>query len=174
MQDQGWVALTAARIVERGPAWKPVNGSISRLGKAGRAERIVPALEGDQPAAVVIALGANDGLRKLPMQELRANGAQMFGAAQETGAHILLVGMTISPDWGTEYANAFNEGYALMAECLDVTLPSSLLELNVNDRDASRADDLHPAAKAHPTIRDQIFQLLASLLDQRAARRRSV
>lgn len=59
-----------------------------------------PALEEHKPAAVVIVLGANDGLRKLPMQQLRAIVAHMIGAAQETGAHILLVGMTISPDGG--------------------------------------------------------------------------
>lgn len=52
-----------------------------------------------------------------------------------------------------------------MVESLDATLLPCLLEPIVNDRDASRADDQHPAAKAYPTIRDHIFQLLASLLD---------
>lgn len=66
---------------------------------------------------------------------------------------------------GAEYANAFNESCAPMVESLDATLLPCLLEPIVNDRDASRADDQHPAAKAYPTIRDHIFQLLASLLD---------
>lgn len=80
--DQGWVALTAARIAERKPDWRVVNASISGETTAGGSARIIEEVLRVKPAVVVIELGANDALRGLPLREMRHNLARMIGASQ--------------------------------------------------------------------------------------------
>src|SRR5690606_23129645 len=94
----GWVALMAERLAARQPRWDVVNASISGETTAGGRSRIVDALARHRPEVVVIALGANDGLRGLPTQQTAANLAYMIGAAHGAGARVLLVGMQMPPN----------------------------------------------------------------------------
>src|SRR5690606_7035826 len=87
---QGWVALLADRLERRTPPWEVVNASISGETTAGGRSRIVDALARHRPQVVVIALGANDGLRGLPTEGTAANLAWMIGAAHGAGAEVLL------------------------------------------------------------------------------------
>jgi acyl-CoA thioesterase-1 len=84
--SQGWVSLTAGRIGKTKPGWRVVNASISGETTAGGAARIAAELQRHKPAAVVIALGANDGLRGLPLAQTRANLEKMIKAAQASKA----------------------------------------------------------------------------------------
>jgi len=163
--EEGWVALTAQRIAERKPDWRVVNASISGETSAGGAARIVDALVRHRPEVVVIALGANDGLRGLPTDRTATNLARMIGAAHGAGAEVLLVGMRMPPNLGATYTEAFEQNYRTLADRFDVALLPFLLEPIALDRDAYQADNLHPLPAVQPQLRDHVWRELEPLLD---------
>lgn len=163
--DEGWVPLTAARIAKEKPGWRVVNASISGETSAGGSSRIVAEVLRVKPSVVVIALGANDGLRGLPVKEMRWNLARMVGAAQHVRAKVLLVGMRIPPNYGGDYTRAFEGTYPSLAKHFDIALLPFLLEPVALDRGAFQDDNLHPTAAAQPALRDHVWAKLAPLLD---------
>lgn len=162
--EQGWVALIDARTRQRHPGWRVVNASISGETSAGGAARIVDAVRRHRPDVVVIALGANDGLRGLPVAQTRINLARMVGAAHGAGAEVLLIGMRMPPNLGAEYTRAFEDTYRLLSQRFDTALLPFLLEPIALDRAAYQADNLHPIAAAQPKLRDHVWPALAPLL----------
>jgi len=161
---QGWVALTGERIARRKPGWRVVNASISGETTAGGAARVVREVVLHRPAVVVIALGANDGLRGLPLRQMRSNLARMIGASQGVGAKVLLVGMRIPPNYGAAYTQEFERGYRDLARRFDTALLPFLLEPIALDRNAYQNDNLHPVASAQPRLRDHVWPALEPLL----------
>ena len=164
---QGWVALLADTIGTEKPAWRVVNASISGETTAGGSARIVREVLRVRPAVVVIELGANDGLRGLPLREMRRNLARMIGASQYVGAKVLLVGMRIPPNYGADYADGFEQVYRDLAALFGVALLPFLLEPVAADRANFQDDNLHPVAQAQPALRDHVWEALAPLLEQR-------
>ena len=162
--EQGWVALTAERIATRKPGWRVVNASVSGETTAGGAARVVREVVLHRPAVVVIALGANDGLRGLPLRQTRTNLARMIGAAHGVGARVLLVGMRMPPNYGEAYTREFERGYRELAQRFDTALLPFLLQPIAADRAAFQADNLHPVASAQPKLRDHVWTALEPLL----------
>lgn len=165
--SQGWVALTGERIARDMPGWRIVNASISGETTAGGAARVVREVVRHRPAVVVIELGANDGLRGLPLRQTRTNLARMIGAAQGVGAKVLLVGMRMPPNYGAAYTREFERGYHELAKRFDTALLPFLLEPIARDRKHFQDDYLHPDADAQPELRDHVWEVLQPLLDQR-------
>jgi len=162
--SQGWVALTAERIGKTRPGWRVVNASISGETSAGGAARIEAELRRHAPAVVVIALGANDGLRGLPLAQTRANLEKMIKAAQAGKARVLLVGMRMPPNYGPEYTRGFEQNFSALAKQYGTALLPFLLEPIALDRAAYQADNLHPVASAQPKLRDHVWKALEPLL----------
>ena len=162
--SQGWVALTSARMRASHPGWRVVNASISGETSAGGASRIAGELARVRPAVVVVALGANDGLRGLPLAQSRANLTRMVRAAKAAGARVLLVGMRMPPNLGRAYTEGFEANYREVAAAEQVALLPFLLAPIARDPDAFQADDLHPTAAVQPKLRDHVWTALAPLL----------
>lgn len=162
--SQGWVALTADRVGKTKPGWRVVNASISGETTAGGAARIAAELQRHRPAVVVIALGANDGLRGLPLAQTRANLAKMITAAQAAKAKVLLVGMRMPPNYGPDYTRGFEQNYTALSQQYGTALLPFLLEPIALDRSAYQADNLHPVARAQPALRDHVWKALEPLL----------
>ncbi|WP_242006822.1 arylesterase [Aerolutibacter ruishenii] len=162
--SQGWVALTANRLAQQKPGWRVVNASISGETSAGGAARIQTELKRTRPAVVVIALGANDGLRGLPLEQTRDNLDRMIRAAEGAKARVLLVGMRMPPNLGKAYTEGFSANYAALAKIHGVELLPFLLEPIALDRNAYQADNLHPTAAAQPKLRDHVWKALAPLV----------
>lgn len=163
---QGWVSLLAGRLAEREPRWDVVNASISGETTAGGRSRIVDALARHRPQVVVVALGANDGLRGLPTTTTAANLAYMIGAAHGAGARVLLVGMQMPPNLGAEYTRAFAGNYPSLAGRFEVALLPFLLEPIALDADAYQPDNLHPVAAVQPRLHDHVWKALEPLLGE--------
>ena len=163
--SQGWVALTGARLARDKPGWRVVNASISGETTSGGAARVVREVVLHRPAVVVIALGANDGLRGLPLRQTRTNLARMIGAAHGVGAMVLLVGMRMPPNYGAAYTSEFERGYRELARRFDTALLPFLLEPIATERAAFQDDNLHPVASAQPKLRDHVWSALEPLLD---------
>ncbi|WP_211223619.1 arylesterase [Arenimonas composti] len=164
--EQGWVALTGERLRAGHPGWRIVNASLSGETSAGGASRIDAELARHSPEVVVIALGANDGLRGLPLGQTRANLAKMIAAAKAHGARVLLVGIRMPPNYGARYTEAFAAMYGELAAEHGTALLPFLLEPIAMDREAFQADNLHPVAGVQPQLRDHVWAALAPLLDE--------
>ena len=163
--DEGWVALLDRRLAREYPACRMVNASISGETSAGGSARVVGEVLHHRPAVVVIALGANDALRGLPLAELRRNLARMIGASRHVGAQVLLVGMKMPPNLGPAYTRGFEQTYAQLAGFFDVALLPFLLEPVAAERDSFQDDNLHPTAAAQPAIAAHAWAALVPLLD---------
>lgn len=162
--QQGWVALTADRVARSKPGWRVVNASISGETTAGGASRIVAELQRHRPAVVVIELGANDGLRGLPLAQTRINLEKMIKAAQASKAKVLLIGMRMPPNYGPDYTRGFEQNYSALSAQYKVALLPFLLEPIALDRTAYQDDNMHPVASAQPKLRDHVWKALEPLL----------
>ena len=162
---EGWVSLLGERLARERPGWRVVNASISGETTAGGASRIVGEVLRHRPDVVVIALGANDGLRGLPLAEARRNLARMVGASQYVGAKVLLVGMRLPPNLGPEYTQGFERNYRDLSRLFGTGLLPFLLEPIALDRTAYQDDNLHPTVEAQPRLLDHVWPALLPLID---------
>jgi len=161
---QGWVHLLEVRLGQMEPGWTAINASISGETSLGGRNRL-PTLLGDyKPAVVVIELGANDGLRGLPLAALRENLSSMIDAAQETGAKVLLLGIELPVNYGPQYRDGLRKVYADLATEKQVGLVPFLLDGVVLDPKLMQDDGLHPTAAAEPRVLDNVWGSLQPLL----------
>lgn len=167
---QGWVALLQRRLDAQGYGYRVVNASVSGETSDGALARLPRALALHHPAVVVIELGANDGLRGLPVQELRANLEELITRSKAAGASVLLTGIRIPTNYGAAYAEKFYAVYAELARRHQVTLLPFFLEPVALREDLFQADGLHPGVAAQPILLDHLWTKLAPLL-KRGARR---
>lgn len=163
--EQGWVALLEARLAREGRPWRMVNASISGETSAGGASRIGAALAEHRPGLVLIELGANDGLRGLPLEATRANLETMVRAAKAAGAGVLVIGMRLPPNYGPEYTEAFFALFGEVARAEGVAYLPFLLEPIAFEESAFQPDRLHPTAEAQPRIAEHVWAALEPLLD---------
>jgi acyl-CoA thioesterase-1 len=163
-QNRGWVALLEARLQERRLNYSVANASISGETTAGGLSRIDQALSQYHPYVVIVALGANDGLRGLPLVAMKKNLAQIIRAAQGAKARVLLVGMQMPPNYGRDYTQQFERTYSELAKEFKLALVPYLLEGVGDKRDLFQPDNLHPVAAAQPMVLDTVWKQLAPLL----------
>ncbi|MCB1909410.1 MAG: arylesterase [Rhodocyclaceae bacterium] len=166
--DQSWPSLLQSRLEAEGFDGRVVNGSVSGETTAGGRSRLRPALERHRPDVLILALGANDGLRGLPPLLMRDNLAGMIDAAHAAGARVLLVGMRLPPNYGPVYAAKFRDSFSAVADDRHVALLPFLLEPIALDPGAFLEDGLHPTAEAQPAILDHVWRALRPLLDRRS------
>lgn len=162
--EQSWPALLAKRLENNRPRYSVSNASISGETTAGGRSRFDEALNRVQPAVVIIALGANDGLRGLPVLQMRMNLVAMIQAAKAKKARVLLVGMKLPPNYGPGYARQFEESFAAVSRVEKVPLLPHLLEPLGMTLDNFQADGLHPTAGAQPAILNHVWPALQPLL----------
>ena len=162
--DQGWVALLQQRLQTQGYGYRVVNASVSGETTDGGRARLARALSQHRPDLVILELGANDGLRGLPVKDIRANLAQMIGAIRGSGAQTLLVGIQIPPNYGPQYTRAFTAMYVGLAKEQNVPSVPFLLEGIALDKQLMQADGLHPGAQAQPRVLENIWTGLRPLL----------
>ena len=163
-QARGWVALLAERLQREPPHYSVVNASISGETTSGGAARIARVLEQHRPAIVIVQLGGNDGLRGLPVAQMKANLATIIERSQKAGARVLLVGMRIPPNYGPDYADAFEAAFAELAKRYRVPLAPFLLEDLVEKPELFQADRIHPTESAQPFLLERIWTALRPML----------
>ena len=166
-RGSGWVALLDKRLAAESIAAHVVNASISGDTTSGGRSRLAPLLAQHKPTQVVIELGANDALRGLPLGMTEDNLAQMTRAAQQSGAKVLLVGMQMPPNYGSDYASRFAGLFDKVARANKAAIVPFMLKGVADAADASRlfqGDGLHPREEAHGTILANIWPELRKLL----------
>jgi acyl-CoA thioesterase-1 len=162
--EQGWVALLAQRLQTQGYGYQIVNASVSGETTSGGLERLPRALQLHQPGTVILELGANDGLRGLPVDETRENLAHMVRLSQAAGARVLLVGMRIPPNYGPRYTESFARMFPELANQYHLPLVPFLLEKVALDPTRMQQDGMHPNARGEPPVLDTLWPYLKPLL----------
>lgn len=169
--SESWPALLGERLKQDRTPYVVLNASISGETTAGGSARFAAALEQTQPAIVILALGANDGLRGLPVSAMQDNLATMIKMAKQHQARVLLVGMRLPPNYGNDYTQQFEGVFRRLAKREKVSLIPFLLEPIAADGQAFQTDGLHPTAKAQPKILDHIWKRLLPLLELTPAKK---
>jgi acyl-CoA thioesterase-1 len=162
--EQGWVALLQDRLESKGYGHRVVNASSSGETTGGALARLPRALERHRPAIVVIELGGNDGLRGLPIAEVRANFEALIRASRDSGASVLLIGMRIPPNYGATYTKAFHELFGELATQHRLPLVPFFLDSIALDDSLMLEDGLHPNAAAQPRLLEMVWPKLEPLL----------
>ena len=163
----GWVALLQARLAQQKKPHRVVNASISGDTTAGGRSRLPAALRTHKPAIVILELGGNDALRGLPLSGTRDNLLAMARAAQAAGAKVIVVGMQVPPNYGGTYGREFEGLFAEVAKATRAGLVPFLLKGVADRADALewfQPDRIHPLARAHPTMLDNVWPALQPLL----------
>jgi len=166
-RGSGWVALLEKRLASQKVAARVVNASISGDTTSGGRARLSALLSQHRPAVVVLELGANDALRGLPLQGTEDNLRQMAQASQAVGAKVLLVGIQVPPNYGSDYTRRFGEIFPRVAAQTQAELVPFLLSNVADAPDAAnlfQADRIHPLAVAQPRILENVWPGLRKLL----------
>lgn len=169
--SESWPALLNERLKQDSKPYIVLNASISGETTAGGRARFTAALQQTHPAIIILALGANDGLRGLPVAAMQDNLASMIQMAKQQQARVLLVGMRLPPNYGSDYAQHFEAVFRRLAKREKISLIPFLLEPIATDDQAFQADGLHPTAKAQPKILDHIWKRLLPLLELTLAKK---
>ena len=166
-RGSGWVALLEQRLAREKIAARVVNASISGDTTSGGRSRLPALLKQHQPTHVILELGGNDALRGLPLAMTEDNLSQMTQAAQKAGARVLLVGMQVPPNYGSDYANRFSGLFEKVAKQHKAGVVPFLLKDVADGPDAARLfqrDRIHPTEEAHPIMLDNVWPELKKLL----------
>ena len=162
--EQGWVALLGQRLQAQGYGYEVVNASVSGETSEGGLQRLPRALQLHHPGLIILELGANDGLRGLPIAATKDNLMKMVQLAQSAGARVLLVGIRIPPNYGPRYTSEFAAVYPDVAKQYGVPLVPFLLEKVALDPTLMQEDGLHPNARGEPLVLDTVWRGLEPLL----------
>jgi acyl-CoA thioesterase I len=163
-QRRGWVALLEERLKEERPDYSVVNASVSGETTSGGRARIEAALAKHRPAVVIVQLGGNDGLRGLPVSQMKDNLGGIIERSQKGGARVLLVGVRMPPNYGPQYTEAFESAYANLSKEYKTALVPSLMEGFGERLEFFQPDRIHPNEAAQPVMADRVWQALRALL----------
>ena len=167
--DHGWVSLLAQKLAREGYGFQVANASVSGETTAGGLARLPRALQAHHPSIVILELGANDGLRGLPLEQASDNLGRMIVLARDAGARVLLLGMLMPPNYGERYTEAFRQMYVETATSYRVTLVPFFLDRVALHAQLMQADNMHPNELGQPLLLENVWPKLMPLL-QRAAR----
>jgi acyl-CoA thioesterase I len=161
-REAAWVSLLQESLKNSHPHYKVVNASISGETTSGGVQRFPNALHEHRPNIVILELGANDGLRGNSLTLTEKNLNTLIQQALDGGAKVLLLGMQLPPNYGTDYAKKFKSLYPKLAHQKHITLVPFMLE-GVS-ADLFLEDNLHPNAQAQAIILKTVMQKLRPLL----------
>ena len=162
--ELGWVELLRTRLNTEGYGYQVVNASVSGETTAGGLARLPRALELHHPKIVILELGGNDGLRALPITQMRANLTRMVELASAAGAKVQLLGMRMPPNYGPEYTEQFAMVFSELAHDRKLPLVPFLLTDIALSSTLLQSDDIHPNAAGQPILLENVWPTLKPLL----------
>ena len=162
--EQGWVGMLRAKLKDEGYGYQVVNASVTGETTAGGLARLPRALALHHPRVVVLELGGNDGLRALPIDQMRSNLGRMVDLSVDSGAQVLVLGMRIPPNYGPEFTEKFFTVFADVARDKRAPLVPFLLNDIALSPNLMQADGVHPNELGQPKLLDNVWPRLRPLL----------
>lgn len=163
--DEAYPALLEARLRREGYPYRVVNAGVSGDTSAGGLRRVDWVLR-TRPDVVIVALGANDGLRGLSVDALRDNLEAIVTRVQAAGARVLLAGMRVPPNYGEAYARTFAAVFPAVARRTGVPLAPFLLEGVAGETRLNQPDGIHPTPAGQRVIAERLWPHLRPLLER--------
>ncbi len=160
---QSWPALLQQSLQQQGTDWTLQNASISGETSAGVLARLPALLKQYQPAAVLIEIGGNDGLRGFPVMKLKQNLQQIIEQVKAAGAEPILMQIRIPPNYGPKYTEQFVAVYPELAKTAQIRLWPFFMDQIATQPELMQADGIHPNSKAQPIIRDFMLTLIKEM-----------
>jgi acyl-CoA thioesterase I len=157
VRDAGWVSLLQQRLAANGNQRSVVNASISGETTSGGLTRLPALLTEHKPALVLIELGANDGLRGLPLAEIRANLVKLLTLVRDAKARPVLIGIELPVNYGPQYRDGLRAMYRDLAGEFNVPLVPFLLDGVALDAALMQDDGLHPNAQGQPRLLENVW-----------------
>jgi len=165
-RQQGWVQLLRQRLTKQGYDYQVINASVSGDTTRNGLSRLPPLLRQYRPDIVIIALGANDGLRGLAFTEISHNLEQLITLSRQQGCQVILAGVRLPPNYGADFNRRFAVIYQQLASQWKIPLVPRLLDQVSDHRTLMQADGMHPIARAQPQILDNVWPTLKPLLSK--------
>jgi acyl-CoA thioesterase-1 len=156
--------MLRAKLKAEGYGYQVINASVSGETTAGGLARLPRALDLHHPQIVIIELGGNDGLRALPIDQMRANLTKMIDLSMGIGARVLLLGMRVPSNYGPEYTEKFTSTFADVAHAEKAALVPFLLADVALSPDLMQADGVHPNERGQPKMLATVWPVLKPLL----------
>ena len=166
--ESSWVKQLQNRLSDAKLNYRVINASISGETTQGGRYRLPQVLGKAKPDIVILELGANDGLRGLPLEQVRSNLEAMIQQIKSSRAQVLLVGMRLPPNYGPVYTEKFHSLYRDLAHKYRLVYAPFMLEKLHHPVDF-QADGLHPTAQSQRAIFEYIWSYLQPMLRERAA-----
>jgi acyl-CoA thioesterase-1 len=162
--EQGWVGMLRAKLKDEGYGYQVINASVTGETTAGGLARLPRALALHHPRVVILELGGNDGLRALPIDQMRSNLGKMVDLSVDSGAQVLVLGMRIPPNYGPEFTEKFFAVFADVARDKRARLVPFLLNDIALSPNLMQADGVHPNELGQPKLVDNVWPGLRPLL----------
>lgn len=162
-REQAYPALLQKKIQASGRHWSVVNSGISGSTTASAPQRVTWALK-QKPDLLILALGANDGLRGAPIKSIEGHLNQALDAAQKAKVLVVLVGMKVPPNYGKPYGKEFDALFPRLAKRYKVPFIPFLLEGVAGKPELNQADGIHPNEKGHAILAETVFKAIKRLL----------
>ncbi len=165
LELQAFPALLQEKLNVDGYQWEVVNDGISGDTSAAGLQRIERALGQGDVRILILELGANDGLRGLPVTEMKKNLAAIIEQAQEKRIAVLLAGMEAPPNFGPEYTVSFRQVYRDLAREYNVKFLPFLLDIVAGESALNQADGIHPNIEGAKIVADTVWNVLRPMVD---------
>ena len=163
--DESYPARLQEAIDKAGYKFFVENAGVSGETTAGGLRRIDWVINGDA-VIVILALGGNDGLRGLPVEQMKNNLSQMIEIIRETGARVLLAGMEAPPNFGVDYTDAFRNVFQELADQYKVIFLPFLLEGVAGLPELNQPDGIHPNARGAQRVSEHVWPALESMISE--------
>lgn len=164
-RDQAYPAVLQRRLQEDGIALDVINAGVSGDTSADGLRRASWALEGDV-RLLIVALGANDGLRGLPPGQMKANLQSIIHRARQRAIPVLLVGMEAPPNYGEQYVASFRQVFQDLARENKVTFVPFLLDGVAGIPDLNQSDGIHPTSAGAARIADHLWPAVKTMIEK--------
>ena len=160
---QNYPARLQAKLDAAGYRYRVVNAGVSGDTSAQGLNRLSAVCD-LHPKIVILELGANDGLRGLPLEETRRNLETIISRLQQDGAKVVLAGMEMPPNYGVEYTHGFHEIFPSLAGKYRVALIPFFLAGVAGKLELNQDDGIHPSARGYDIVVENVWKVLAPLL----------
>lgn len=167
--DQAYPALLQARLDQAGLAYQVVSAGVSGDTSAGGLRRLDWVLD-DTVRVLVVELGANDGLRGLPVEEMTGNLRAIIRRAKSKGVTVVLAGMEAPPNYGPVYTAAFRRAFRDLASEERVALIPFLLDGVAGDAALNQSDGIHPNQAGARIVERNVWTVLQTVVTTAGAR----
>lgn len=165
LEQEAYPALLQRKIDDAGYQFEVINAGVSGDTTAGALRRLDWALEGEVKV-LIVAFGGNDGLRGLPVAQMKENLSTIIDKARDRNVVVILAGMEAPPNFGQEYATQFRQAFRDVALQKRVLFLPFLLNNVAGKPELNQADGIHPNQQGTQIVANNVWKVLEPLLDQ--------